>query len=225
MIPAILITLFGLGLGFLFYASYSINANIYIHTHCRKRTQDKIVAITFDDGPDERQTPKVLNVLKERDTPACFFCIGHKIKGNEGLIRKIIEEGHSIGNHSYSHSSFFPLYPFTRMKEDLLSCQRALEKISGSPVTWFRPPFGVTNPTLAKAVRELEYTTIGWNIRTFDTQNYKPEKIIRRIKKRLVPGSIILLHDRMPDSDLLLIKILDLLEKENYTVIPLNKLI
>ncbi len=100
-----------------------------------------------------------------------------------------------------------------------------MEKVTGQPVLWFRPPFGVTNPTLAKAVRRLGYIPIGWNIRTLDTQQPTPEKIIKRIKKRLVPGSILLLHDRMPDSDRLLVQVLDFIEKEGYTVVTLDRLI
>ena len=211
-------------MAFFFYASYSIRAHIYMHVFCRKETEEKVIALTFDDGPDKIQTPKVLKVLRERQVPACFFCIGSKIKGNEDLLRQMIKEGHSIGNHSYSHSGYFPLYTFKRMRHDLITCQQELERVIGQPVQWFRPPFGVTNPTLAKVVRRLGYTSIGWNIRTLDTQQPAPEKIIKRIRKRLVPGSILLLHDHMPDSDLLLLQILDFIEKEGFTIVPLDKL-
>lgn len=211
-------------MAFFFYASYSIRACIYMRVFCHKQTEEKIIAITFDDGPDPIQTPKVLKVLRERHIPACFFCIGNKIKGNEELLRQIIKEGHSIGNHSFSHSGYFPLYRLKRMHHDLITCQQELEKVTGQPVQWFRPPFGVTNPTIAKAVRKLGVTPIGWNIRTLDTQQPSPEKIIKRIKKRLVPGSILLLHDRLPDSDKLLVQILDFIEKEGYTVVALDKL-
>ena len=111
------------------------------------------------------------------------------------------------------------------MCHDLITCQQELEKVTGQPVQWFRPPCGVTNPTLAQAVRRLGYFPIGWNIRTLDTQQPTPEKIIKRIKKRLVPGSILLLHDRMPDSDRLLVQVLDFIEKEGYTVVALDRLI
>ncbi len=146
---------------YFFYASYSIRACIYMRVFCCKKTEEKIIAITFDDGPDPIQTPKVLKVLREKHIPACFFCIGNKIKGNEELLRQIIKEGHRIGNHSFSHSGYFPLYTFKRMCHDLITCQQELEKVTGQPVRWFRPPFGVTNPTLAKAVRRLGYIPIG----------------------------------------------------------------
>ena len=112
------------------------------------------------------QTPKVLQVLKEYQVTACFFCIGHKVKGNEAILQKMVAEGHLIGNHSHTHSGLFPLYGLSKMKKDLQTCQCELERVTSQPVSLFRPPFGVTNPTIAKAVRQLGYTSIGWSIRT-----------------------------------------------------------
>ena len=148
MIVEILITLLII---FLVYASCNIRSNIYLKVFCKKQTEDKIVAITFDDGPDSVQTPKVLQVLKEQQIPACFFCIGHKVEENEELIRQIINEGHLIGNHSFTHTNHFPLYSLSRMKKDLQACQFALERVTSQKIKLFRPPFGVTNPTIAKS--------------------------------------------------------------------------
>lgn len=212
-------------IAFLIYASCNIRSQIYLKVFCKKQTTEKIVAITFDDGPDPVQTPKVLQVLKEQQVPACFFCIGNKVEGNEQLLRQIVAEGHLIGNHSFSHHSRFPLYSLSRMKEDLHSCHCALEQVTSQEIKLFRPPFGVTNPTLAKAVRMQGYTPIGWNIRTFDTQNPPIEKVLKRIEKKLCPGSIILLHDRMPDCDLLLTAVLNYIKEQGYTVVRLDKMI
>ncbi len=212
-------------LSFLVYASYSIRSEIYLRSFCRKRTVEKIVALTFDDGPDPIQTPKVLQTLKEQQATACFFCIGRKIKGNEKLLQQIVTEGHLIGNHSFTHSGLFPLYRLSRMKKDLQTCQSELERVTSQPVTLFRPPFGVTNPTIAKAVRQLGYTSIGWDIRTLDTQQPTPDKVLNRIRKGLKPGSIILLHDRIPDSGQLVKQILDLLKEQGYTVVRLDELL
>lgn len=201
---------------FLFYASYSIQAGIYLKACCRIPTDEKIVILTFDDGPDEFQTPKVLDVLKEYGVTATFFCIGSKVKGNEAIVRRIVEEGHSIGNHSYTHTWRFPLLSTEKMKADLLLCQEQLEEVTKQKVSLFRPPYGVTNPTIAKAVNELGYRTIGWNIRTLDTQSLSHDKIIKRIRRRLRPGAVLLLHDRMPESDILLKRILDELGRKGY---------
>ena len=212
-------------LSFLVYASYSIQSGIYLRSFCKKHTAEKIVALTFDDGPDSLQTPKVLQVLKEYQVTACFFCIGHKVKGNEAILQKMVAEGHLIGNHSHTHSGLFPLYGLSRMKKDLQTCQSELERVTSQPVTLFRPPFGVTNPTIAKAVRQLGYTSIGWNIRTLDTQQPSPDKVLDRIRKGIKPGSIILLHDRMPNSGQLVKQILDLLKEQEYTVVRLDELL
>ena len=193
---------------FLVYASCSIRSNIYLKVFCKKQTEEKIVAITFDDGPDAVQTPKVLQVLREQQIPAYFFCIGHL-----------------IGNHSFTHTNHFPLYNLSRMKKDLQACQFALERVTSQKIKLFRPPFGVTNPTIAKAVRILGYTPVGWNIRTLDTLQPSKEKVLKRIQKRLRPGSIILLHDRMPDSDLLLKEILNLIKEQGYTVVRLDSML
>ena len=134
-------------------------------------------------------------------------------------MKSMVTEGHLIGNHSYSHSGLFPLYGLSKMKKDLQTCQCELERVTSQPVTLFRPPFGVTNPTIAKAVRQLGYTSIGWSIRTLDTQQSAPDKILARIRKRLKPGAIILLHDRMPGSDQIVKQILDLLKNKD---IPLS---
>lgn len=212
-------------IAFLVYASCNIRSNIYLKAFCKKKTTEKIVAITFDDGPDPVQTPKVLQVLREQQAPACFFCIGHKVRSNEQLIRQIIEEGHLVGNHSFDHTNLFPLYSLPRMKKDLQACQFALEQVTSQKIRLFRPPFGVTNPTVAKAVRLLGYTPVGWNIRTLDTQRPSREKILRHIRRKLRPGSVVLLHDRLPESDLLLMEILKLIKEQGYTVVRLDKML
>ena len=131
----------------------------------------------------------------------------------------MVAEGHLIGNHSHPHSGFFPLYGLSKMKKDLQTGQCELARVTSQPVSLFRPPVGGTNPTIAKAVRQLGYTSIGWSIRTLDTQHPAPDKVLARIRKRLEPGAIILLHDRMPDSDQLVKQILDLLKEQGYTVV------
>lgn len=210
---------------FLIYGSCNINSNVYMRVFCRKRTTKKVVAITFDDGPSEVETVRVLTVLKEHNATACFFCIGSKIRGNESLLQQMVNEGHLLGNHSYSHSNFFPLYSLPRMKEDVLACQREIKRACAQKTDLFRPPFGVTNPTIATLVRHLKYRPIGWNIRTLDTLQHPHEKIVRHVQKKLRPGSVILLHDRMPQSDLLLKQIIELIIKEGYTIVRLDNLI
>lgn len=198
---------------FFFYASYSIRSGIYVKAFCRKNTTEKVVALTFDDGPDPHYTPQVLDILKTHHVQATFFCIGQKVEMYPAIILRMQAEGHLIGNHSYEHSNRFPLFPLKKMVADLSRTQKSLEQITGTSHPLFRPPFGVTNPTIAKAIRQLDYTTIGWSIRSLDTQISSPEKVLRRITRQLSPGAVILLHDRLPESPVLLENLLNYLKR------------
>ena len=205
-------------LAFLFYASYSIRSQVYVRALCRVKTNEKVVYLTFDDGPNAEQTPQVLDVLKRNNATATFFCIGSRIAGNEQILKRIIDEGHTIGNHSFSHTNSFPLFSRRRMIADLEQCQQAIQSATGTAPTLFRPPFGVTNPTVCKAVKALNLKTIGWTIRTYDTNGGKNTKIARRIARQLRPGAIILLHDSLPQSAERLQVVVDVVRENGYEI-------
>ncbi len=205
-------------LAFLFYASYSIKSQVYVKALCRVKTAEKVVYLTFDDGPNAEQTPQVLDVLKRNNATATFFCIGSRIAGNEALLKRMADEGHQIGIHSFSHANGFPLFGRSRMLADIRQCQQAIEQATGSTTTLFRPPFGVTNPTIGKAVKSLNLKTIGWTIRTYDTNGADHAKIARRISRQLCPGAIILLHDRLPQSAERLQMVIDTVRKNGYEI-------
>lgn len=205
-------------LAFLFYASYSIKSQVYVKALCRVKTAERVVYLTFDDGPDAEQTPQVLDVLKRNNAKAVFFCIGSRIAGNEALLKRMADEGHQIGIHSFSHANGFPLYGRGRMIADIRQCQQTIEQATGATTTLFRPPFGITNPTIGKAVKNLNLKTIGWTIRTYDTNGADHAKIARRISRQLRPGAIILLHDRLPQSAERLQMVIDTVKKAGYEV-------
>ena len=102
-----------------FYGCYFINSNFFIKTVCKAQTNKKEIAITFDDGPAESYTPQVLQVLKQHDVKAAFFCIGKRINDNKALLKQVHEEGHIIGNHSYTHATWFDLFSSAKMSEEL----------------------------------------------------------------------------------------------------------
>ena len=204
-------------LGLLFYASYSIKSQVYVRALCRVKTQEKVVYLTFDDAPDEVQTPKVLDVLKRNNIKAAFFCIGSRVAGCEPIVKRIADDGHLTGNHSFSHKNSFPLLGRRKMVEDIERCQSELRRATGSDTQFFRPPFGVTNPHVAYAVRKLNLKVIGWSIRTYDTNQPPVEKVLRRIRRQLKSGSIILLHDGISDSETLLQAVIDTIRSEGYS--------
>jgi peptidoglycan/xylan/chitin deacetylase (PgdA/CDA1 family) len=218
----ILIGVLGGGLFFLIYASASIRSGVYLKAACRLKTGEKIIALTFDDGPDSIITPKILDVLSDYDVPAVFFCTGHKTEGQERLLRRIVNEGHGLGNHSYTHSASFPLWSLAKMKKDIQRCEDCIDYITCRR-SFFRPPFGVTNPTVARAVAQLGYQTIGWNVRSFDTVKKNYRNVVKRIIKKLQPGSIILLHDTTPAMPELLKDVIHQARQKGYRFVRADK--
>lgn len=201
----------------LFYASYSIRAGVYVKALCRKRTDRKVVALTFDDGPHPEHTPRVLDVLKDKGVRATFFVTGENAARHPEILRRMVDEGHSVGNHSWSHTPRFPLLGRGDMAADMERCAEAVVAAMGRTPAMFRPPYGVTNPTVAKAVKAGGYTVVGWSIRSLDTMDIPREKVVRRIGRRLKNGAVILMHDDRPESARLLAMVLDMLRSEGYT--------
>lgn len=172
--------------------------NLFLTAQSSIKNTNNEVALTFDDGPDTELTPQVLDLLREYNAKATFFCVGSKLKNNEANVKRIVAEGHAIGNHTYEHSNTFPIWSVKKMKLSIQKTDMLIKDIIGLDCVLFRPPFGVTNNLIASAVKQLGKVTIGWNLRTMDT--YKsPDKVIATIKKKLMPGDIVLFHDTNPN--------------------------
>ena len=207
------------------YGSVFINSNFYIKTICSKTNDNKEIAITFDDGPVKEITPLILDVLKEFDVKAAFFCIGNNIVNNKSILKQIDNEGHIIGNHSFSHSNYFDFFSSKKMTEELIKTEDIIFQTIGKKVTYFRPPYGVTNPALKKAVNKMNYTVIGWSLRSFDTKYKDPSKILSRVTKKLKSGDIILFHDINPEIINVLRNFIKYALSNNYKIVRLDKLI
>jgi peptidoglycan/xylan/chitin deacetylase (PgdA/CDA1 family) len=200
---------------FLFYASYDISSGIYLKAHCRISRHDQSVAITFDDGVDEHITPLILDILKRYNAKATFFLIGKNVELWPDIVKRIVDEGHDVGNHSYTHKWYFPMQGSEAIFDEITMCSTSIEKISGEKTVLFRPPFGVTNPMVGQAVKRSGLTTIGWSIRSFDTMGVDPDKIIKRIEKRICGGDILLLHDNRSDTPFILERVLEILNDKS----------
>ena len=214
-----------LNIGAIFAGSFIVCSGLYLKAHCYGRLSQKAIAITFDDGPDAVVTPRVLDILKEHGIKASFFLIGKNIEGNEHILKRMIAEGHIIGNHSFTHPVKFGFYSSKKVREDLHKNAGLIEKISGKKVNLFRPPFGVTNPNIAKAVRSLDYSAIGWNIRSLDGVNNNTLYTTNRVIKRLNPGGIILFHDNHEGIFTILEKVIKKTKNAGYTIIPLEEML
>ncbi len=198
-----------------FCGAYFIGLNFHLNSINSLDTSSKTVMLTFDDGPHERNTSRVLKVLKQHDVKAMFFVIGKNIEGNERLLEQIFEDGHEIGNHSFSHATWIDLWSTKKVREDFLECQKLIE-LAQPETRFFRPPYGVTNPNITRAIKRLGLRSIGWNIRSYDTSTNDVQKIKQRILSQLKPGAIILLHDRLDFMPELLEELIPEIKKRGY---------
>jgi len=151
--------------------------------------------LTFDDGPHPVCTPEILNILKNSQATAIFFCIGKNITLYPELIRRIVAEGHIVGNHSYNHSNMIGIYPTAKVISEIEQTEQAIVATAGSSLKLYRPPFGVTNPNIGRAVQALNMKVVGWNVRSFDTVSTNKMEVLNRITPNLKNGDIILFHD------------------------------
>ncbi|WP_298140000.1 polysaccharide deacetylase family protein [Acidiferrobacter sp.] len=161
----------------------------------RVTTTRSEVALTFDDGPDETLTPRVLALLAAHDAKASFFCIGTRARAAPTLIRAVARAGHSIENHSWHHSLRFALFGSRRMAREIDDTQHLLADLSGRPPSCFRAPAGFRNPWLAPLLAERSLRYAAWSRRGFDTVDPSPARVARRLAPGLVPGAVLLLHD------------------------------
>jgi len=181
------------------WGSFNICSGLYIKAHCRGKGEDKKIALSFDDGPDPQITPRVLDLLKEHNIKAGFFLVGEKLEKDPGMLEKILSEGHVVGNHSYLHKNNFGFKSKNKVLKELQKTEALIFHSSGKRIKLFRPPFGVTNPNIAGAARILDYSVVGWSIRSLDTMGKSREKTIKRVTGRMKPGSLILFHDTHAD--------------------------
>ncbi len=220
----ILISITFLGLVIVIYGSFNLSANFFIKTTTSFETNEKLIAITFDDGPT-KFTPEVLQLLDEYGAKAGFFCIGRQIEKFPEIFKVIVENGHAVGNHTFKHSTKMGFYSQAQVLEEIISTDEIIFSKMGRKPPYFRPPFGVTNPNIAKALKASGHKVIGWNIRSFDTF-FKDENVIfNRIVKQIKPGSIILLHDTSGKTVIVLDRLLKYLNDHKYQCVRFDKML
>src|SRR5207302_5783964 len=192
------------------------------------------VAITFDDGPDPRWTPKILDILKQANVKAAFFLVGANAEKYPDLVRRIVAEGHEIGNHTYYHPNLALCWP-EHIRLELNATQLLLETITGRSTTLFRPPYAAdTSPSKVSELmplhlaQELGYLVVLENIDPQDWARPGADIILQRVKQQRRDGSIILLHDAGGDREQTveaLPRILDYLKTRGDTVVSLGTLL
>ncbi len=204
------------------WGSFDIRLNYFVNSITHKRTKIKKVALTFDDGPTEL-TPKFLDLLKENDVKATFFCIGKQIEKYPETFQRMVAEGHTIGNHTYSHSNNTGFLSTSKMIQEIEKCDEVMLNIGNIKTNLYRPPFGVTNPNIARAIKRTGKKSIGWNVRSLDTITEDEKKIYQKVTKGLKKGSFILLHDTSKKTFNVLADLLVFLKDKNYSTFTIDK--
>lgn len=212
-------------LGLTAWGAFDIRLGYFGPTYWRGNQQEvQHIALTFDDGPTP-YTPKVLALLKKYNMQATFFCIGRQLEEHPEIAVSIMENGHQIGNHSYSHSKQIGFFGLKEMLEEITHTDQIIKEVCNITTTIYRPPFGVTNPTIARATKQLDKDVIGWSIRSLDTVIKEESSILKRIIPRLKPGAIVLLHDTSESTVHLLEQLLIYMERKKLKSVTVDELL
>lgn len=181
----------------------------------------KYIALTFDDGPSRKYTPILLDGLKERGVHATFFLMGKNIEGEEDIVKRMSEEGHLIGNHSYEHIQLTKAGA-KAVCEAVEHTQEQIEAITGKRPEYIRPPYGDWNEELEE---EIGMTPVLWSLDSLDWKLKDTGKIIRQVLKDVKDGDIILLHDIFLSSVEAALELIDILQKEGYVFVTADELL
>ncbi|ERM92054.1 MAG: putative xylanase/chitin deacetylase [Caldanaerobacter subterraneus] len=180
-------------------------------------TTKKVVYLTFDEGYEAGYTPRILDVLKENGVKAAFFVTGPYVKQQADLVKRMVEEGHIVGNHTVNHPSL-PTLPDEKVKEEILGLEKMFEDLTGQKMKYFRPPRGEYSERTLYITKSLGYRTVFWSLAMADWQPLPggPEESYSTVMKRLHPGAVILLHAVSKDNAQALDRIIKSIKEEGY---------
>ncbi len=217
--------LFNLLCGFTSVNAISSEEDVDIY---RKNKNDYMkIALTFDDGPHPRYTPKILDILDRYEIKATFFVVGVNAENYPDTMESVIKRGHEIGNHTYSHPHVSCLDSST-LKSEVEHCESAIYGLTDYKTKLFRPPEGMVDADVRKVLRDLDYKVILWDIDTRDWAHTSPETIADNVLSTISSGDIILMHDYIghdsPTLEALEIMIPRLLHK-GYKFVVISELI
>jgi peptidoglycan-N-acetylglucosamine deacetylase len=186
------------------------------------------VALTFDDGPDNHYTPQILDILKRENIKSTFFVVGQMTQKYPDTLKRIYREGHTIGNHSWSHPVFPNLSKANVIKQLDVTNNTVRNIIDRSPLL-FRPPYGAMNKGLEKLVASKGYKIIYWDVDTVDWDNKTVAEILQTVKKQSKTGSIILQHCAGDSSIQATVQalpaIIDYFKQQGYQFVTIDQLI
>ncbi len=195
------------------------------------RTTRRELALTFDDGPDPRWTPPLLDLLEAHGQRGTFFVIGARAEQHAALLADMSRRGHEIANHTWSHALYTACIPPRRLAQELERANVLIERATGARPTWFRAPVGILSPRIAAAVRLAGLRLVAWTASARDGVRFTTvPAAFARLEKSIVPGAVLVLHDAARDGDRepiareLLLMVLDRMEAEGLRSVTLSEL-
>jgi peptidoglycan-N-acetylglucosamine deacetylase len=194
-------------------------------TYAQVRVDQPYIAMTFDDGPSAENTPRLLEILKQRNIKATFFLIGQNVAANPDIVRRILAEGHEVGNHSWTHPQLSKLSD-DRVTAEITKTQDAIKDASGYSPTLLRPPYGAITPRQREWIaNQFGLNIILWSVDPFDWKRPGASVITQRILSQVRPGAIILSHDIHKQTVDAMPATLDALIAKGYKFVTVSQLI
>ncbi|MHA7963905.1 polysaccharide deacetylase family protein [Paenibacillus sp. CAU 1782] len=165
-------------------------------------TDEKLIALTFDDGPNARSTPQILDLLHQYDAKATFFVVGNRIDKYSDIVMREAAEGHEVANHTYNHVFFNGNVPTSVIQKEIAQAKQKIMDTTGTASPWFRPPGGLINDRVIQAANENGYTVLlwSWHQDTKDWRSPGVDSIVRRVLNNAKGGDIVLMHDNVKGS-------------------------
>ena len=158
-------------------------------------TAEKVVALTYDDGPHPTFTAEILRLLDAYGVKATFFLIGNRVERYPDIVCEMVAKGHAIGNHTYSHPRNLDLESRGQVLVELIQCEAEIRKVTGKRTELFRPPKGIANEQVTKIASDLGYKTVLWTVCADNRFAFTPQMMANRVLSKVSPGSIVLAHD------------------------------
>jgi peptidoglycan/xylan/chitin deacetylase (PgdA/CDA1 family) len=172
-------------------------SSVFGRTYWNGPTQQQVVALTFDDGPNEPYTSRVLDILRRENVHATFFLIGSNVRRLPGSVARIVREGHAVGNHSDTHPVGFALKPQSQIQSEVVAAEESIHAAGGTYPHLFRPPQGLRSPWLISLLESDSLVAVTWDDAPRDWDPLPADQLVKRTLAQAHPGAIILLHDGM----------------------------
>ncbi|MGE7840035.1 polysaccharide deacetylase family protein [Lysinibacillus sp. NPDC093712] len=188
------------------------------------RPDGKYIALTFDDGPSPKVTPRVLQTLKQHEAKATFFMLGSRVEMYPSIAAQVAAEGHEIANHTFSHPNLKKM-THKEMIEEIDKTNNIIEMATGVTSTLFRPPYGVYNQDILNYTTSNNYTTILWSVDSLDWKSRNPTTIKKEILSNVTNKSVVLMHDIHTATAEALPELLMTLKKEGYEFVTVSELL